>query len=209
MLFYKCTLYTIKKVKNLTLFFLLISLYFSPEIAIAKNSSSKIDYSSASRCARAIAFYEKKYSIPKNLLYSLSLAETRKYVKRYKSGVAWAWTFQSNGSSKYFYNYHDALKFLKLNIAKGNKNIDVGCTQINWRYHKHDFKMKPELMLDPNRNVEWTARSLKKNFKKTKSWKKAVSLHHSNKNSQKYVKKVYKMLHEIRSKKQKVSAYNI
>lgn len=145
------------------------------------------------------------------MLYAMSLAETRKYVARYKGGVAWPWTFQSVGKSTYMLNYRDALKFLRSNLRKGKTNIDVGCMQINWHHHSKAFKKKPELILNPANNVKWAAQSLRNNFKKTKSWQKAIALHHSKnpKIGNSYVKRVNRMMRDIKSRKQKIHAYNV
>ena len=115
--------------------------------------------------------YNKMYRLPNKLLTSISLVE---------SGViegnkinSWPWALNVNGKSKYFDNKKETLKFLKESLQK-NRNIDVGCMQINYKFHGHNFKNLDHI-LNPEENVKYAAEFLKKLFKKHKSWNEAIS----------------------------------
>ena len=61
---------------------------------------------------------------------------------------------------------------------QGIKNIDVGCMQINLRYHGKSFKNLDEAF-DPKKNVSYSASFLNKLHKRTNDWKKTAMQYHS------------------------------
>ena len=64
-------------------------------------------------------------------------------------------------------------KFSRESLQK-NRNIDVGCMQINYKFHGHNFKNLNHI-LNPEENVKYAAEFLKKLFKRHKSWNEAIS----------------------------------
>ena len=142
--------------------------------------------------------YNKMYRLPNKLLTSISLVE---------SGVIegnivnpWPWALNVNGKSKYFDNKKDTLSFLKENLQK-NRNIDIGCMQINYKFHGHNFKNLDHI-LNPEENVKYAAEFLKKLFKRHKSWNEAISRYHSSEPSRKkrYLKKVRNFWDKLRQR---------
>ena len=71
----------------------------------------------------------------------------------------------------------ETIKYLKSNINL-KKSIDVGCMQINTKYHLKNFKNLSHLV-EPEENVKYAAIYLLKLYKKHKSWNEAVSRYHS------------------------------
>ena len=142
-------------------------------------------------CLNAIRHFEKKYKIPKNLLYLISLVESGKWNENSKSLQPWPWTANIRGKSKFFKNKKEMVVFLKKHIASGQENIDLGCNQINYKYHKKNFN-NIEQMITPYYNVGYSAHYLFQNFSKTGNWDNAVALYHSkNPNrSGRYMKKI-------------------
>ena len=61
---------------------------------------------------------------------------------------------------------------------QGVENIDVGCMQINLKYHPEAFD-SIEDALDPRKNVAYAADFLKRNYQETKSWGEAATRYHS------------------------------
>ena len=142
--------------------------------------------------------YNKIYRLPNKLLTSISLVE---------SGVIegnkinpWPWALNVNGKSKYFDNKKDTLSFLRKSLQT-NRNIDVGCMQINYKFHGHNFKNLDHI-LNPEENVKYAAEFLKKLFKKHKSWNEAISRYHSSEPSRKkrYLKKVRDFWDKLRQR---------
>ena len=122
---------------------------------------------------------EKKYELPENILLSISRVESG-YQKVDGIIRAWPWTLNAGGDSAYFKTKKAALKSLKKRIESGVTNIDVGCMQINYRWHNKFFSNLGD-MINPIKNVDYGARFLKKLFQRHGSWEKAVKYYHSSK----------------------------
>ncbi len=144
----------------------------------------------ALRCEYLAKDAEKKYGLPENILLSISRVESG-YQK--VDGVirAWPWTLNAGGDSSYFQTKEDALRYLEERINKGVTNIDIGCMQLNFRWHK-DFFNNLSDMLNPIKNVDYAARFLDKLHQRHRSWEKAVKYYHSSKSkfNVKYYRKV-------------------
>ena len=133
---------------------------------------------------------EKKYELPENILLSISRVESG-YQKVDGIIRAWPWTLNAGGDSAYFKTKKAALNSLKKRIESGVTNIDVGCMQINYRWHNKFFSNLGD-MINPIKNVDYGARFLKKLFQRHGSWEKAVKYYHSSKSkfNVRYYKKV-------------------
>ena len=91
---------------------------------------------------------------------------------------AWPWTMNHAGKGLYFDSRAKALAYLQQATVKGKTNIDVGCMQINHRWHGDAF---PSLsaMLDPVQNIQYAVQFLKRLYARTGSWEMAVRHYHS------------------------------
>ena len=142
--------------------------------------------------------YNKIYRLPNKLLTSISLVESG--VIEGNTVNSWPWALNVNGKSKYFDNKKETLSFSGESLQK-NRNIDVGCMQINYKFHGHNFKNLDHI-LNPEENVKYAAEFLKKLFKKHKSWNEAISRYHSSEPSRKkrYLKKVRNFWDKLRQR---------
>ena len=142
--------------------------------------------------------YNKMYRLPNKLLTSISLVESG--VIEGNTVNSWPWALNVNGKSKYFDNKKETLSFLRESLQK-NRNIDVGCMQINYKFHGHNFKNLDHI-LNPEENVKYAAEFLKKLFKRHKSWNEAISRYHSSEPSRKkrYLKKVRNFWDKLRQR---------
>ena len=154
------------------------------------HSQSVNSHQDALRCEYLAKDAEKKYGLPENILLSISRVESG-YQK--VDGVirAWPWTLNAGGDSAYFQTKEDALRSLEDRIKKGVTNIDIGCMQLNFRWHK-DFFNNLSDMINPIENVDYAARFLNKLHQRHRSWEKAVKYYHSSKSkfNVKYYRKV-------------------
>ncbi len=153
---------------------------------------------SSTNCFNFTERYGKQYNIPDKLLTSISLVESG--IKKNNIFISWPWTLNVSGESMFFDNKNDALNFLRKNYK--NKNIDVGCMQISLKYHINEFDSL-ENMLDPDKNVKYAARFLKKLFLRHKKWNEAISRYHSSqpKRKKQYLKRVKNYWADVRQKK--------
>ncbi len=137
-------------------------------------------------CLRETARIEKKEGIQKHLLSAISLVETGRYRKEYPTGVAWPWTVRTAEKGSYFDTKREAMDFVNELRKKGEESIDVGCMQINLKFHPDAFKDLDEAF-DPAKNIAYAVKFLKRNYKETNSWGAAATQYHS-KNSEKAMK---------------------
>ncbi len=109
--------------------------------------------------------------------------EERIPVKLLKS-VTWVesgfhpWTLNVQRQPYFFPTRQSAEQFLETVIKKGVTNIDIGCGQINWHFHRKNFQ-HPRELLSPEICLRYAARLLRQNSRKTRSWMKAALLYHS------------------------------
>ena len=73
-----------------------------------------------------------------------------------------------------------ALKYLKNAVSNGSKNIDVGCMQLNYRWHKGAFSSLDE-MFDPEKNIQYAAKFVKELYGRHQNWEDVIKHYHSNK----------------------------
>ena len=170
-----------------SLFLVCLLIYFKPAYS-----------DSLTNCLNFTEKYGKQFNIPDKLLTSISLVESG--IKKNNNFVSWPWTLNVAGKSMFFDNKNDALSFLKKNYK--NKNIDVGCMQISLKYHINEFDSL-ENILDPDTNVKYAAKFLRKLFVKHKRWNEAISRYHSSvpKRKTQYLNRVKNYWSDIRQKK--------
>jgi len=131
-------------------------------------------------CADAINRAARASGVPAALL--LALAPTESGLPRAHGrgpSYPWPWTLNTNGSGSFHFRTRTAAeKHLSSLVAAGIDNIDIGCMQVNWRWHVAAFA-SPAAALNPALNADYAAALLKDYKLKTGSWAGAVGLYHS------------------------------
>ena len=142
------------------------------------------------KCEKLARQAEEKYQLPKNVLLSIARVESG-YGKVEGITRSWPWTLNAGGNSAYFETKKDALKDLKAKLKRGIRNVDLGCMQINYKWHNKFFKSASQMM-DPHINVDYGARFLKRLYQRHGSWDKAIKYYHSrnSKYNKSYLRKV-------------------
>ncbi|PCJ26129.1 MAG: lytic transglycosylase [Rickettsiales bacterium] len=130
------------------------------------------------KCSNIFGHFEKEYDLPKDTLYAISLQETQKTHSKHNIWFAWPWTINVGGKGYYFKNKEEAIKFARAKIKSGKKSIDVGCMQINLKYHAKAFDSLEEAFT-PAKNIAYAAKMLKDNHRRFGSWREAIGRYHS------------------------------
>lgn len=159
---------------RLTLFVTLLWMLLA-SLALIEEGHSKA--SSSRYCAVPIARYEKHHGIPEGLLVAIAKVEAG-YKNETNSTVAWPWAVNAGGQGYYFPSKEAAITAVQTMKAKGIRNIDVGCMQINLFYHPHAFKTLADAF-DPGKNVAYAAKFLTSLKNEHASWYTAVAHYHS------------------------------
>jgi hypothetical protein len=121
---------------------------------------------------------EREQGIPRHLLTAISLAETGRWSEEKQEIFAWPWTVMAKGRGLYFKSKIEAIVAVNRLKRAGITNIDVGCMQINLRYHPRAFASLNEAF-DPTANVAYAAKFLKGLHGTTQSWPQAAANYHS------------------------------
>ncbi|MBI5164354.1 MAG: transglycosylase SLT domain-containing protein [Magnetospirillum sp.] len=129
-------------------------------------------------CAAETARYERLYGIPPQLLDAISIVESGRWDAARRATLAWPWTITADGEGKFFPTKAEALAEVRRLKSRGVTNIDIGCMQVNLRYHPEAFS-SIEDAFDPAANVAYAARFLKGLYGATGVWQTAASYYHS------------------------------
>jgi len=129
-------------------------------------------------CAEPIRQHERAAGIPNQLLAAVALAESGRWDKADSANFAWPWTVTAEGKGQFFATKAEAIAQVQRLRARGLRNIDVGCMQINLMHHPDAFASLEEA-LDPQANVAYATGFLKQLFEKHRSWIVAVGNYHS------------------------------
>ncbi len=183
------------------MFITVFSLLFNVSVilAICAGTSLSSDYKICDEIAEAV---EKSRGLPQNILTSISLVEAGRKQKNGKLSP-WPWSLNHAGTSLFFDKRSDALKYLNKNITKKFQNIDVGCMQVNVKWHRRNFDSFAE-MLDPRKNIQYAASFLVKLKKRYGSWEKAIKHYHSS--TERLNVKYYAKVREVWSSKEQTNA---
>ena len=155
-------------------------LYNIPPIAkLSANHQTQLQNSSQDLCAVATAKAEKQYQIKPQLLQTIASVESGRWDEKLGRRIAWPWTIQADGKGYYYKSKQEAVAAIKALYAQGITNIDVGCMQINMRYHRKAFK-SIEDSLDPEQNVAYSAKFLRSLYNRNgHNWQKTAMQYHS------------------------------
>jgi tetratricopeptide (TPR) repeat protein len=129
------------------------------------------------QCLRYLQGYERSMRIPQGLLTAISFVEAGR-VGEDGQITAWPWTINVNGQGRYFASKEEAVATTRKLIDEGQRSIDVGCMQINLRYHPNAFRTIEDAF-DPALNVAYGAQFLTSLHQLQGSWAKAVERYHS------------------------------
>jgi len=143
----------------------------------SENLSESLD-KEANTCAQAITRQERKNAIPTGLLQAISHAESGRWDAQNGAILAWPWTVTTGGKGYFLPNRVDAVAFVQALQADGVQNIDVGCMQINLKYHPDAFP-SIEAAFDPEANATYAATFLRERFAVARSWLQAAGDYHS------------------------------
>lgn len=131
-------------------------------------------------CLDAAARLEKEFNIPPHILTAIALTETgkKKEIAGQDFFTPTPWAINIEGKGYYFSSKADAMIKVKKALAVGKKSIDVGCMQINLKYHGDAFASLEDAF-DPYLNMRYAAEFVTSLYKRKKDWKKAVGHYHS------------------------------
>lgn len=108
----------------------------------------------------------------------LLLAVTRVETGRGTPSAPWPWTVNSAGKGYWFATQRQAQDFATNQIAAGQTSLDIGCFQMNHRWHRDRFTSLTA-MFDPAQNALQAARFLLELRQSEGGWTAAAAAYHS------------------------------
>lgn len=127
-------------------------------------------------CDAAGAAAAAQTGVPHDVLRAITRTETG----RARDGQLqpWPWTVNMEGKGTWFDNREEALRYVLAHHQRGARSYDVGCFQINYRWHGDAFP-SIEAMFDPATNALYAAQFLLRLYAETGSWAKSAAAYHS------------------------------
>lgn len=145
-------------------------------VSPAFTSEGRAATSGAGVCEREILSAAERYGIPAGILYSVGLTETG------VRGSLQPYAMNIEGKAVFAADAADVMRRFEAARAQGATLIDLGCMQINHRFHGENFA-SPQEMLDPHKNVDYAARFLANLHARHETWTMAVARYHAGPNN--------------------------
>ncbi|EYD73642.1 transglycosylase SLT domain-containing protein [Limimaricola hongkongensis] len=127
-------------------------------------------------CVAEILRAQLRHRIPGNLLLAIGIQEAG--VTRGGHQTIWPYAVNAAGEGRLFDSRAQALGWIAQRRAAGIDSIDVGCMQINMRWHPEAFEDTAQ-GFDPARNVDYAARFLRGLYEEFGDWTAAAGAYHS------------------------------
>ncbi|MGB5093341.1 MAG: hypothetical protein WBN97_08545 [Parvibaculum sp.] len=129
-------------------------------------------------CELAALRVEATQKLPRALLASVALAESGRFVRSTGKTHSWPWTINAEGRAYYLPTRQAAVRKARELLDQGIRSMDVGCMQVNLRYHPKAFASLEDAF-DPLTNMGYAALFLTSLSAQAGSWPKAIGRYHS------------------------------
>lgn len=128
------------------------------------------------RCDHAALTAATETGVPVDVLMALTRTETG----RKRDGVLqpWPWTVNMEGEGHWFASEENARAYVFKHFKLGARSFDVGCFQVNYKWHGEGFD-SIEDMFDPIKNAVYAAKFLKSLKSQGGTWIEAAGAYHS------------------------------
>ena len=114
----------------------------------------------------------EEYGVPLGVLYAIGLTETG------RRGSLQPYALNVDGKPYYPETATAGAARFMTETHRGARHIDVGCMQINHRYHGKEFQSLRQ-MFEPFHNVRYAAKFLKALRAREGNWTRAVARYHA------------------------------
>ena len=147
---------------------LIASILLWPLLARAANPARLCDLAAMNAAQR--------HGVPLDVMQAVALVETGRDLGGQMQ--PWPWAIHAEGRGHWPATRDDALALVRASMDRGARNIDLGCFQINLRWHGARFASL-EQMIDPESNADYAARLLGEHKARLGSWEAAAGAYHS------------------------------
>ena len=151
---------------------------FASFIGFTVANATTVKSGTSDLCLKAAIPVAKQLNIPGGLLQAISLKETGRWDQKRRISYPWPWTVTAGGKGIYFATKKEAIHKVQILRQKGERNIDVGCMQINLFYHPNAFDNLDQAF-NPLNNTRYAADFLTNLYENNGSWNLAIERYHS------------------------------
>lgn len=145
-------------------------------------------------CDAAARYAASQTGVPLSVLLAITRTETgRKHGGKF---APWPWTVNMEGAGKWFDDVDQALAYVERHHSAGARSFDVGCFQLNYKWHGQHFSSIPD-MFDPRENALYAASFLRDLYGEMGDWEKAAGAYHSR--TKKYADRYKKRFRSLRA----------
>lgn len=123
-------------------------------------------------CLDAASLAAARTGVPYDVLLAITKVETG------RNDRPWPWTVNFGGEGHWFDSAAEAEARVAEAVEQGATNLDLGCFQLNYRWHADRFA-SVAAMLDPEQNAIYAAEFLESQFAQTGDWALAAAAYHS------------------------------
>jgi hypothetical protein len=138
--------------------------------------STPATYRHAGSCDEAARVAAQESGVPLPILLAITRTETGRTVNG--TTYPWPWTVNMEGRGVWFDTRIEALAYVFDHFKTGARSFDVGCFQINYRWHGARFA-SIEDMFDPLANARYAASFLNSLYEESGDWNVAAGAFHS------------------------------
>lgn len=139
-------------------------------VLVATTAPARED--AAALCLDAASKASDRSGVPFDVLLAISTVETG------RNNRPWPWTVNFGGEGKWFDTAEEAVAGVAEALDEGATNVDLGCFQLNYRWHAEGFATIAD-MLDPQQNATYAANFLAEQYAKSGDWALAAAAYHS------------------------------
>ncbi len=130
----------------------------------------------AALCDRAARRAAQAEGVPLDVLRAIARVETGHTLDGQLQ--PWPWTVNREGQGYWFASEVEAKSYVFDIFKSGVRSFDVGCFQINYRWHGKAFR-SIDAMFDPDENAAYAARFLAQLYAELGTWPAAAGAYHS------------------------------
>ena len=147
--------------------------------AAADPSAQTWDQAQSAMCTAGIRAAEEKHGTAPGLAGAIAKAESGRPIPPLPGLQPWPWAVNADGAAMYFQSRAAAVTWTRLALARGVRQVDVGCMQVNLQSHPAAFRDLDEAF-DPAANTDYGARFLRQlRDDANGNWYEAVGYYHS------------------------------
>jgi len=130
----------------------------------------------AAICDRVAVQVAAESGVPLDVLRAITRTETgRRIAGAFRP---WPWTVNMEGKGVWFDSREEALAYARKHLARGARSFDMGCFQVNYKWHGENFDSLAAMM-DPLTNARYAAKYLTELHAEKGDWLAAAGRYHS------------------------------